>query len=177
MPPKKAAAVAVALPKAHVGHTSKGRIRFKVPSKKGDARFFVSVKEKLEKSDKVATIEVNPVTGSILVTHNTDDDSIIKLAEAGKTFKVDIINKPGRPKHPPVSRDMLHGFKGLDEKLKSATGGELDLPSVAFLTLLGIGIYQIIKGNFAAPAWYTAFWYALNIFLKAQPDGLENAVV
>jgi hypothetical protein len=29
---------------------------------------------------------------------------------------------------------------------------------------MGAGIYQIARGNFAAPAWYTAFWYALGLF-------------
>lgn len=42
-----------------------------------------------------------------------------------------------------------------------------DLPGMAFLTLLGVGIYQLVRGNFAAPPWYTAFWYAMGIFTKS----------
>jgi hypothetical protein len=46
------------------------------------------------------------------------------------------------------------------------TGGELDIPSVFFAALLISGIYQIARGNMAAPAWYTAFWYAFGIFSR-----------
>ena len=36
--------------------------------------------------------------------------------------------------------------------------------------VLGMGGYEISRGRFATPAWYTAFWYALNIFLKGLQD-------
>ncbi len=154
-------------PSAYISHATKGRVRFKIPSKKGNARFFANIKDVLEKNTRVAGVEVNPVTGSALVTHNADMDSIIKLAESNKFFKLE---KRGR-RH--VSNNVVESFKSLDNTLKSATDGELDLPTASFLTLAGVGIYEIAKGNFAAPAWYTAFWYALNIFLKARPDANE----
>lgn len=167
MPPK---AGPEAPPMAHIAHKMDGRVRFKVPSKKGDTHFFAAVKERLEKSGKICTIDINPITGSILVTHNTDNDSIVRLAESGKSFKIELKEGKERAKHPHVSNNVVEGFKNLDEKLKSLTDGEIDLPLAAFLALLGAGIYDLARGNFAAPAWYTAFWYALNIFLKSQPD-------
>jgi Heavy metal associated domain 2 len=151
-------------PSAHISHTTKGRVRFKVPSKKGNARFFTNIKDTLEKDARVAGVVIDPVTGSVLVSHNADTDSIIKLTEANKFFKIE----RRRPRH--VSNNVVENFKNIDNKLKSVTDGELDLPTVSFLTLAGVGIYEIARGNFAAPAWYTAFWYALNIFLKARPD-------
>jgi flagellar basal body P-ring protein FlgI len=151
-------------PSAHISHATKGRVRFKVPSKRGNARFFTNIKDVLEKNARVAGVVIDPVTGSVLVTHNTDTDSIIKLTESNKFFTLE----RRRPRH--VSNHLVASFKGLDNKLKSATDGELDLPTASFLTLAGVGIYEIARGNFAAPAWYTAFWYALNIFLKARPD-------
>jgi hypothetical protein len=47
------------------------------------------------------------------------------------------------------------------------TGGWLDLPGMAFLLLLGIGIYQIRRGNIGLPPWYTAFWYAFGVYTKS----------
>jgi len=41
---------------------------------------------------------------------------------------------------------------------------------MAILSLLGLGLYQILRGNFRAPPWYTAFWYALGIFTKSLSD-------
>jgi flagellar basal body P-ring protein FlgI len=151
-------------PYAHISHSTHGRVRFKIPSKKGDVSFFTNIKDTLEKNARVAGVVINPVTGSVLVTHNTDTDSITKLAESNKFFKLE----KRRPRH--ISNNLVESFKSMDDKLKSATDGELDLPTVSFLALAGAGIYDIARGNFAAPAWYTAFWYALNIFLKARPD-------
>ena len=153
-------------PSAHISHATKGRVRFKIPSKKGHARFFTNVKDVLEKNARVSGVVIDPVTGSVLVTHNTDTASIIKLAESNKFFKL------GR-RRPQISNNLVESFKCLDSKLRSATDGELDLPTTSFLTLAGVGIYEIARGNFVAPAWYTAFWYALNIFLKARPDANE----
>ena len=55
-----------------------------------------------------------------------------------------------------------------NDKIKKLTGGDMDIAGIAFVTLLGLGIYQISRGNFIAPAWYTAFWYAMNIFLNSK---------
>ncbi|MGC2423010.1 MAG: HMA2 domain-containing protein [Nitrospirota bacterium] len=159
MPPKTGPEA----PSAHISHATKGRVRFKIPSKKGNARFFTNIKDVLEKNAKVAGVEINPVTGSVLVIHKTDTNSIIKLAESNKFFKL-------AQRRQQIANNLVESFKSLDDKLKSATDGELDLPTTSFLTLAGVGIYEIARGNFAAPAWYTAFWYALNIFLKARPD-------
>ena len=39
-----------------------------------------------------------------------------------------------------------------------------------FGVLLALGIYQISRGNFMAPAWYTAFWYAFGVLTKTLID-------
>ncbi len=44
------------------------------------------------------------------------------------------------------------------------------IPSLIFLSLLISGIWQIARGNFAMPAWYTAFYYALGVFARAQVE-------
>ncbi len=159
MPPKAGPEA----PSAHISHATKGRVRFKIPSKRGNARFLTNIRDVLAKNAQVAGVEINPVTGSVLVTYKADIDSIIKLAESNKLFKL-------AKRRPRISNNLVESFRSLDNTLKSATDGELDLPTASFLTLAGVGIYEIARGNFTAPAWYTAFWYALNIFLKARPD-------
>jgi len=67
-----------------------------------------------------------------------------------------------------IRRNVRETFQDFNEKMKELTSGEIDLPTLAFLLLLGVGVYQIGAGNFAAPAWYVAFWYAMNIFMQAE---------
>jgi hypothetical protein len=53
--------------------------------------------------------------------------------------------------------------KAVDRKLLDLTGGTLDLPSGLFLALVITGVYQILRGQFRTPPWYTAFWYAFGL--------------
>jgi hypothetical protein len=73
------------------------------------------------------------------------------------------------------SRKSLFGnvadtFQMYNRNLKKVTGGDVDIPSLIFLSLIISGIWQIARGNLAIPAWYTAFYYALGVFTRAQVD-------
>jgi hypothetical protein len=58
--------------------------------------------------------------------------------------------------------------------LKRLTSGEVDIPSLVFLGLVVSGIYEIARGNLVMPAWYTAFYYALQVFSRGQIDELDS---
>ncbi|HEX8949849.1 MAG TPA: hypothetical protein VF790_12840, partial [Dissulfurispiraceae bacterium] len=136
----------------------------KVPSKKGDAAYFSLLKEHFSPAHGIERLEVNALTGSVLFTHPyLDIKAVSAYAETARLFKLEDLRK----KTVPLSRSVTKAFSDFDKKIQAFTGSELDIPSLAFVALLGLGIYQISRGNFAAPAWYTAFWYAMNIFLKA----------
>jgi len=161
------------LPEAFITHFISGRVRIKVPSKKGDDAFFLSMKERFSNFPGVRAIEINPMTGSLLILHSFDPESLdvkeIKAyVELNSLFRLE----GGAPgwKGPSLNIRKRFGdsFKDLNEKMKSITSDEIDLPTLAFLILLGVGVYQISAGNFAAPAWYVAFWYAMNIFMQAE---------
>jgi hypothetical protein len=141
-----------------------GRLRLKIPARKGDPAYFTALAQAFSECPGIRNVEVNPETGSVLFLHSADPDAIVAYAEGKELFR--IFENANRPVH--VSTGVKAKYRELDEKVKRATGGEWDVPAVAFIGLLGAGAYQIARGNFAAPAWYTAFWYALNIFLKAQ---------
>ena len=59
-------------------------------------------------------------------------------------------------------------FASLSRRIRDFTGSAADLSGLAVLALLTVGVYQIARGNFGAPAWYTAFWYALGIFNRSN---------
>lgn len=153
------------IPVARYSYRSAGRTRVKIPSKKGDTAYFMALREELSKCSCIEKIEVNPLTGSALFIHKGDFKVVLENAEATNIFKIRDVD---------VATDLYQTvsvtFKDINSRIKGATEGNLDIGALAFLSLLGVGIYQISRGNFAVPAWYTAFWYALNIFLKSRPD-------
>ncbi len=156
------------LPDAYLSHQTSERLRLKIPSKKGDIAYFSSLRKEFSNNQGIKGIEVNPLTGSVLFIHNANKDTITELAEAKSLFR--LVEKVENTEGSSLSSKISEAFKDLNKQVGSFTGREIDIPGIAFLGLLAVGIFQISRGNFTAPAWYTAFWYALNIFLKAQPD-------
>lgn len=151
-------------PEAQCVHRTPVRFRVRIPSKKGDKAFFAYLQAQLAQCEAVTATLPNPVTGGLLISHTGDMLSIVEYAERNKLFRLERAkNNPGSVAHATVTT-----YKTLDAQIKRLSGSKLDVAHTAFLTLVGAGIYQISRGRLSAPAWYTAFWYALNIFLKAQ---------
>jgi hypothetical protein len=131
---------------------------------RNDHTFFSVAAEKMSAIEGITKVEVSPMTGSILLLHSSDPDRVIERANAERFFKV---------ADPASSRTHFHRrlsetFDGIDSAMRRSTGNELDIGGASFLTLVGLGIYQIWKGNAAAIPWYAAGWYALNIFMKSN---------
>lgn len=154
------------LPEARCLHRTPTRFRVKIATEKSDAAFFTYVQERLAQCRLVSAVEVNPLTGSVLIFHTGELGAIAEYAEKNKLFRL----VPYRKNSGSVAHATITTYKTVDAQIKKLSGGELDLAHTAFLTLAGAGIYQISRGKIGAPTWYTAFWYALNIFLKAQAN-------
>jgi hypothetical protein len=109
---------------------------------------------------------VNPVTGSVLVTFSCDIETLAKYARTNELFSLYQSRSPNKS----LFQDMAAMFHSYDEAMKKMTGGELDIPSLVFLSLLVSGIWQVARGNVAMPAWYTAFYYALSVFASSKTE-------
>jgi len=152
---------------AYISHTTSGRFRIRIPSKKGDAAFFQSLKDLAGQYPNIHEVAANPVTGSILIKHSLEPAIMEELARTYFPRQSKQLDSPSSNIH----RQVTETYNQVENKIKKLTGGEMDVGTLSFGTLLILGIYQISRGNFMAPAWYTAFWYALNIFLKSKPKG------
>ncbi len=152
------------LPHAYISHHTSGRLRIKIPSKKKDQEYLSRLKEHFSGLEGIENIEFNPLTGSILIIHRVSRERIAEYAMANNLFSLKGLNS-----YPAGLQQRISGtFKSMDTQLKTFTGGEIDIGGLAFLVLLGAGIYQISMGNLTALPWYAAFWYALNVFLKSN---------
>jgi hypothetical protein len=156
------------LPEAFVAHVSHGRVRVKIPAKKHDRDYFSQLKKYLEPWPGIKKVETNPLTGSVLVLHTLDlktlDDlkTMSDYSEMLGLFKV----APPETSNASVARSLAGGIAGLNQSVKGLTAGAVDLPTLGVLGLLGVGIWQVSRGDVAVPA-ITALWYASSI-LKGQ---------
>jgi hypothetical protein len=150
---------------AYVVHKMAGRLRIRVPSKKGDSVYFGAVKDALSSLEGVEDVVVSPFTGSILVHGRASMEDVVERARSMSLFVLQ--EEPAA--ETATFHDVVAGqFRTLNEQVRGFTSARFDLPALAFVCLVGAGIYQIARGNFTAPAWYTAFWYALGIFGKSS---------
>jgi hypothetical protein len=148
------------LPQASMCHQSADRLRIKVASRKGDAGYFTNVVKSLSGLRKLKDLAANPLTGSVLfIGGDLDAGEIAAYASEHKLFQL-ITNEPPSL---PVMHSIVQPVASIDRSLRTITGGKIDLPSGIFFALLGTGIYQLARGRFIIPPWYTAFWYAFGL--------------
>lgn len=153
-------------PEAFVCHKTENRLRVRIPAKRRNSEYFSILEKSFVALDGVEAAIANPITSSLLVIHNITLDRISEYAAEKELFSL----SPIPPKPVTIQRSITKSFNNLDDAIKDYTQGAADIGGLAFLALTGAGIYQISKGNFTAPAWYTVFWYALNIFLKTNKE-------
>lgn len=153
---------------AIVSHSSRGRLRVKIASLKGDEGALAECKNQFAQCPGIVAVEVSPVTGSMLFLHQTSNDAIAEFARTKELFFLQQGGQIERRSSGNLHQNITETFKGMDEKIKSLTDGEMNMGGLAFAVLLGAGFIQIMSGNAGALPWYGAFWYAFNIFLKSK---------
>jgi hypothetical protein len=158
------------IPEAHVSHRMTRRLRIKIPSRKGDIPYFSNLREQVSKWPGVEEITVNPQIGSALILYTGKTQNLVKLAKSSGLFQ---LKKVGRGRTT-LFESVADTFKTYNTNLKQVTDGEVDIPTLVFLSLLVSGIWQIARGSVAMPAWYTAFYYALGVFTRSQVDELDE---
>jgi hypothetical protein len=156
---------------AHVAHECAGRLRLKVPAHRGDEGYFRQLAARVATATGVQAVEANPATGGILVLHSLAAPAARSAVAASAGLRI----STGAFRTRAVLSDARRLAAGLDRRVAEASGGELDLWSASFLALLGLGLNELRRGNVAAPAWYTAFWYAFNVLLKSPEGGRDRA--
>jgi len=152
------------IPVAHVAHMVAGRVRIKVPSRRGDVDYFTGLYEELLDYPALVDVRVNPGTGSIIVKHDAPTlESLKSFAEEMQLFTLEGIDYK-----PEVLLERASvSLSGIDEGIKKFTGGDIDFRSVVFIILLGIAIKQLTRGHVVGPA-STLIWQALGLILSTR---------
>jgi len=153
----------------YISHETSGRLRVKFPAHKGDENFFQKLGKKLLSCPGVQKVEANPSTGSVLLLHESDSQAIVEFARGKRIFH---LSEPKKGESA-VPQSVISSFAGLNERVKSAMSGQVDLWGITSLLLIGAGVYQVARGNLVAIPWYTALYYGANILLKSREGGSE----
>lgn len=160
-------------PNAFIKHQLPGRVRLKIPQKRGDFQYFDYIAERFSDCLGITQLQLNPPAASLLICHETDMafQKIAEFAEANEIFS--LIDMPSDyeaitiPKLP-VATITSSGLNIIDNSLLNFSQGRLDGRSLLFLALIGMAAHQMTRGNIMAPA-ATLLWYALQV-LEREND-------
>jgi hypothetical protein len=113
------------LPKAYVSHSINHRTRLAIPTKRKSKEYFSDLQKELSQCEGVAKVDINPMTGSVLIKHEAELEVIKKYGKDRNIFVV--IEERGPP--------SLDPFQAIG------------------LGLFGLAALQAFRGNFLPPAW------------------------
>jgi hypothetical protein len=182
------------IPVAHIEHQLPGRVRLRVPSRRGEVPFFEKVVRELSMHPAVRELTATPLTGSITLQYFGPLQPITAAAaDQGlfETKRLELQTNGGASKAasrsseaPALTEGIAAGLKGLSlfqaaqgrvlgsavENLWHAFGAQrfLGRPDIAAAFAV-LGIYQILRGQLFGPA-SSLFFYALVMRQIAAMD-------
>jgi hypothetical protein len=143
------------VPVASIEHQLPGRVRLRVPSKRGDVPFFEKVVHELSKHPSLRELIASPLTGSITLHYCEPLQPITAAAAEQKLFDT------GR------SEPQKDGSKSQQaSRLREASG----LAGATAAGLSGLGLFQVARGNVLGSA-VENLWYAFGAQrILGRPD-------
>ena len=136
------------LPIATIAHALNDRIRFRILSRRGNATYFARLEQAFAASEAVSHVETNPLTGSVLLYHNTSIDELADDALARGLFRV-------QPHVVLPNKGLDAAATWLDEadrRLRRASQETVDMQEFLFIGLVGASIVQLLRGSILGPA-------------------------
>lgn len=159
------------LPDAYITHATQGRVRIRIPDRKGDSTYFASLKEKLAGLSElpgIQRVEANPMTGSILVLHTLDLQAVdlglvAQYSEFNNLFRLKV-SPPGQTSASVIRKQSPREVNG---EVGGRASSDIDFGMLAILGFVGVAIIQLTRGHIMMPA-ITALWYAHSLIKERQ---------
>lgn len=140
------------LPAAFVAHASPGRTRLRIPSKKTDHAYWAALEKNLGRCEGVKEVVVTPRTASVLVLYSGRFYDLLRQEEVQKLFVLSWQQEEPLPKKTVSARSLA-----------GVAGKQVGWQAVAVVSLVGVSLFQVLRGKLTIPAWHAALWYAYNI--------------
>lgn len=134
---------------------------------RGDADFFSRVLQHFAAREEITPVAYNPLSGSLLFTGpGVSAETIAEMALHYELFILaDTMKAPV-----PLARRVAEPIRVVDRSIRINSNGVLDLSGAFFILMLFFGFFELLRGNFRTPPWYTLFWYAFGVFSKSVAD-------
>ena len=152
---------------ARLEHRSPGRVRVRIDKSHRGNGDVERVRRHLESHSAVASVRVNPQSGSVLVEGPMTESLHSALAEI-----LEIIEPSGPERAGEAGVEAAVALvKQVDAKLGEATDGRLSLRWIVPAAFITFGLRQAIREGLTVGAvpWYVLLYYGVDSFLKLYP--------
>jgi hypothetical protein len=131
----------------------------------------------------VGQVSVDRRAASVLCLHGLDVDPA-RLVDSARTVLAALappapaVHQGGAPPPSAVAREVARLFRSLDQEVRDATDGRLDLGTLTTLGFVGAGAVEVaIKQRLPAPPWFNLAWWGFRTFLTFEGDAIRAASV
>lgn len=137
------------LPRAHIVHQLRHRVRLRIPEQRGDPFYFEEAGEKLATLDSLSQYNTNTATGCIVLHFPDSDWATVKE----QVLALDAFELTDAPvAETPAMQPLLYNIARLDKTVANSSAGRVDLRTIMFLALTVLAIRQAMKGDILGPA-------------------------
>ncbi len=149
--------------RAYLSHLATGRVRLKIPERRGDEAYFHALETALAARSDIQRVQASPRTASLLLLHDGSLELKVLARQAKEQgwFHLDL--KP--PARESLEELVSRQLDRLDAWMRRFSGSRLDNPSLIFLALAFLAIRQVAKGQIAPPA-ATTLWYLYELLQR-----------
>lgn len=152
---------------AHVAHASRGRLRLRIPERRGDTAYFARLAADLRRCEGIVGAEGTARSGSLLLRH-LPGLGLADIAAQAERLGLSLLSHPPVPSGPTLVQHAGAGIDALDRTLVAASGGRVDLSSAVLLGLLATAARQAARGQILPPT-ASLLWYALVLVNQSKP--------
>jgi heavy-metal-associated domain-containing protein len=154
-------------------HALPGRVRFSVPSLKDDDSKAEFLQEKLCTLDGVQSVNVAPVTGSVLIGYR---EGVVQpeLLYAAVVRLMGLDKELEKTPRPKLVKELRSVLDSLNRVVYDRTGGILDFSSSLLIVLAAVGVKKMFaEGAKAMPAGFTLLWWGAHHLMSGGGAGEE----
>jgi cation transport ATPase len=169
--------------KAHIVHHIRGRIRLKFPGAKRELSHLQKIKEAISPMSGVRQVDVNSLTGSIVVTYDTnlhdafqqqlsacaDQSGLFKLqppptSEADQMAQRIEEEADFLSEHSETARSLVEFVKRINLAIRKTTDNSVDLKVLLPLALAAYSLVEL-ESDISTPLWVTLGIFSFNSFV------------
>lgn len=176
-----------------IAHQTSGRVRLKVAAGKNDPDLLKQIAESFSAIPGMERITVSPVTGSIILNYNEDNQKAFNdrlmhnlIAQGAAPMIGSEFEELARKienqaeflaERSKTARAVVDFCKRLDREIKVATHNVVDLKIIIAVGVIVLTILEV-GANAATPIWLTLSIFTFNHFVELHnPVDLETAPV